>query len=173
MRQSPYPAKVKSNIRNPLTWALISSKCNVFSINFISGSLNKLSSSSLTAIFWKKNICFKIVSHCKMLSERNSSHKILTAKKVKCHRTTTFNFCCCFSKTLSNTLSAPCKMPHKINVQLAPCHNPLMKKISIVLKYVLNLPFLLPPTGIYMYLVKNPVNEICHLFQKSLIEIAL
>lgn len=173
MRQSTYPAKTKSSMLKPLTCSLMRLRCNVFSKNDVSGRINESIKPSLTAIFWKKNICFKIVSHCLMLSERNSSHKILTAKNVRCHRTTTFSFCCCFSKTLSNTLSAPCKMPHKINVQLAPCHTPLMKNTSIVLKYVLNLPFLLPPNGIYMYLVKKPVNEICHLFQKSLMETAL
>ena len=56
---------------------------------------------------------------------------------------------------LSKTLNIPCKIPHKMKVQLAPCHIPLIKKTSIVLMYVLNLPFLLPPNGIYMYLVKK------------------
>ncbi len=42
-----------------------------------------------------------------------------------------------------------CKNPQKINVQFAPCQNPLTIKITNVFRSVINLPSLEPPNGMY------------------------
>ena len=44
---------------------------------------------------------------------------------------------------------APCIAPQKTNFHAAPCHNPPISMVKKLFKYVRNVPFLLPPRGIY------------------------
>ena len=51
-------------------------------------------------------------------------------------------------QNLCITNAIPCKKPQKTNVHPAPCQIPPMIKVAKRLVYVLNEPFLLPPSGI-------------------------
>ena len=72
-----------------------------------------------------------------------------------------------FERAFEKISAAPWTIPQRIKVQFAPCHIPLTTKTINVFRYILAFPFRLPPSGIYMYWVKNLVSVICHLFQKS------
>ena len=41
----------------------------------------------------------------------------------------------------------PCIAPQTMKVQLAPCQNPLTRKMIMIFKYVRKAPFLFPPRG--------------------------
>ena len=56
----------------------------------------------------------------------------------------------CISRAFSIIWNTPCKSPHIMNVQLAPCHIPLTRKVTTMFQYERNLLHLLPPSGIYM-----------------------
>jgi len=113
---------------------------------------------------------------------RNASFIVSALKKIHVKFTNTnviiqFSAGCNLSKKsflcLTIIIKSPCNNPHKINVQLAPCHKPLTKYIIKIFTYNRNLPFLFPPSGMYKYFVKNLVSVICHRFQKSVIVNAL
>ena len=74
---------------------------------------------------------------------------------------------------LAKQLSTPNITPQIRYFQPAPCQIPLIVKTISVLRYVLNSPFLLPPKGIYIYLVRNLGMVICQRDQKSMTEVAL
>ena len=67
----------------------------------------------------------------------------------------------------SHTTHNPCRMPQTTKVQFAPCHRPLSANTTMVLMAMRSFPFLLPPIGIYTYVVKNLPRVMCHLRQNS------
>lgn len=111
--------------------------------------------------------------HFETDSVQNNNHSTLITIKVKSHLIGLGIFASCFSNILSRIINKPWSIPHRIKDQFAPCQSPLIPNTIIVFTYVRSLPFLLPPSGIYIYFVKNFVSEICQRFQKSLIDSAL
>ncbi len=55
----------------------------------------------------------------------------------------------CNPKAFSITWNTPCKAPQTMNVQFAPCHIPLTRKVTRMFQWLRNLLQRLPPRGIY------------------------
>ena len=59
------------------------------------------------------------------------------------------------------------KSPHTTKVQLAPCQNPLTRKIINVFRIFIHVPPLLPPSGMYKQSLNQEESEICQRLQNS------
>ena len=77
------------------------------------------------------------------------------------------------AKSISMICVIPCIAPHIMKLRVGPCQKPLIMNTMNIFIYLLTVPFLLPPRGIYIYLVSHLVRVICHLFQKSLTDTAV
>ena len=52
-------------------------------------------------------------------------------------------------------MAPPCKHPHRIIIQFAPCQTPLTKKVKARFKYARPSPLRLPPNGKYTNCERN------------------
>ncbi len=94
----------------------------------------------------KVNIPFQTANAVSIQSARKATQKIVATRKFSGIHS---NFILYFLLKKRNTqFVIPCKNPQKINVQPAPCQNPLTSITVSRLKYVLASPFRLPPSGI-------------------------
>lgn len=90
-----------------------------------------------------------IAAALERLSVRNTTQARVTKTKVIAAFTLSPSYLNLLPNALLTQLAIPCRAPQMINVQPAPCHSPDTSMTNKRLKYVLAVPFLLPPRGIY------------------------
>ena len=125
---------VKHQRLNPLTLSYKYPRCKILLMAGVSGKVNVFINPSLICTLSNENIFRKTVHHCATESDRNKSQRIFTTVNVQTHLTGLNIFCCILSAILSKTLKHPCNIPHKINVQFAPCQIPLTRNTIKVFK---------------------------------------
>ena len=113
------------------------------------------------------NIALSISKALSKVAALKNTHAQFTNINVKNQLTYLLIFQLLSLNNLSITEAIPCKSPQNTNVHAAPCHKPLTKKVNNKFIYVLTLPFLFPPSGLYTYVDNALPKVICHLLQNS------
>ena len=126
-------------------------------------------------VVWSQNIFMINSNESCIVGIRKNTHTMDTIKNVIRIRKGFINLTnlCCENLPLGSIPSIfsiicirPCKAPHNINVQFAPCQKPLTRKVTIIFMYWRNVLQRPPPSG-YTHSVSTNESEKYAIYAKT------